>query len=72
MYDGALPRKSFGEMNQFREEAFAFQQDLTATNLEMNRQMQKIGAMKRAANKTTTSNDGTKTKYSRATNPSTK
>ncbi len=57
MYDGALPRKSFGEMNQFREEAFAFQQDLTATNLEMNRQMQKIGAMKRAANKTTASND---------------
>ena len=57
MYDGALPRKSFNEINQFRKEVFAFQQDLTATNLEMNRQLQKIGAMKRAANKTTASND---------------
>ncbi|TCI84809.1 WD40/YVTN/BNR-like repeat-containing protein [Tenacibaculum sp. M341] len=57
MYEGALPRKSFDEINQFRKEVFAFQQDLTATNIEMNRQLQKIGAMKRAANKTTASND---------------
>ncbi|MEO0504588.1 MAG: glycosyl hydrolase [Bacteroidota bacterium] len=58
MYDGALPRKSYEEMNQFREEVFAFQQDLRATNLTLDTQMQKIGAMKRAANKTVENNDG--------------
>ncbi|NER13525.1 glycosyl hydrolase [Leptobacterium flavescens] len=57
MYDGALPRKSFDEMHEFRKEVFAFQQDLTATNLIMTREMQKIGAMKRAANKTTAANE---------------
>ncbi|NAS30694.1 glycosyl hydrolase [Flavobacteriaceae bacterium R38] len=57
MYDGALPRKSFNEINQFREEVFAFQQDLTATNLMMTRGVQKIAAMQRAANKTTAAND---------------
>ncbi|MEM9686230.1 MAG: glycosyl hydrolase, partial [Bacteroidota bacterium] len=57
MYDGALPRKSFDEMNQFRKEVFAFQQDLTATNVMMTRQLQKIAAMKRAANKTTAPNN---------------
>ena len=57
MYDGALPRKSFDEINQFREDAVAFQQDLTATNLVMTRGLQKIAAMKRAANKTTAPND---------------
>ncbi|MEM1003185.1 MAG: glycosyl hydrolase, partial [Bacteroidota bacterium] len=57
MYDGALPRKSYDEMNAFREEVFAFQQDLSATNLMMDSQMKKIKAMKRAANKTTANND---------------
>ncbi len=57
MYDGALPRKSFDEINQFRDVVFAFQQDLTATNLMMANQLQKVAAMKRAANKTTAPND---------------
>lgn len=57
MYNGALPRKSYDEMNQFREAVSAFQQDLTATNMLMNQQMQKVSAMKRAANKTTAPND---------------
>ncbi|NQY07160.1 MAG: glycosyl hydrolase, partial [Flavobacteriaceae bacterium] len=57
MYDGALPRKSYEEINQFREQVFAFQQDLNATNLMMTNQIQKVGAMKRAANKTTAPND---------------
>ena len=57
MYDGALPRKSYDEFNQFREEVFAFQQDLSATNVMMNAQMNKIYAMKRAANKTSANND---------------
>ncbi len=57
MYEGALPRKSFDEMNQFREQVVTFQQDLTATNLTMDRQLKKIGAMKRAAHKTTAANE---------------
>ncbi|QKX06752.1 glycosyl hydrolase [Aquimarina sp. TRL1] len=58
LYDGALPRKSFDEMNQFRKEVVDFQQDLTATNMMMKQMVQKIAAMKRAANKTTAPNDG--------------
>lgn len=57
MYDGALPRKSYDDMNSFRDEVLTFQQDLLATNLMMDNQFQKIGAMKRAANKTTAPND---------------
>ena len=57
MYDGALPRKSYDDMNSFRDDVLAFQQDLLATNVMMDNQMQKIGAMKRAANKTTAPND---------------
>ena len=57
LYEGTLPRKSFDEINQFREEVVAFQQDLTATNNLMNKLFQKIAAMKRAANKTTAPND---------------
>jgi len=57
MYEGALPRKSFEEVNAFREEVFTFQQDLTATNLVMTNQLQKVDAMKRAANKTNAPND---------------
>ena len=57
LYKGALPRKSYDEINKFREDVFAFQQDYTATNLMLNRQIQKIAAMKIAANKTTASND---------------
>lgn len=57
MYDGALPRKSFDDMNQFREEVSEFQQDYTATSLMLDKQMDKIFAMRRAANKTTSSND---------------
>ncbi|RMZ51286.1 glycosyl hydrolase [Flavobacteriaceae bacterium PRS1] len=51
IYDGALPRKSFEEINQFREEVFSFQQDLTATNLMMSNSLKLVGAMKRAAEK---------------------
>jgi photosystem II stability/assembly factor-like uncharacterized protein len=57
MYEGALPRKPYDEFDQFREEVFAFQQDLNATNLMMSNQMNKVMAMKRAANKTLGDND---------------
>lgn len=57
LYDGTLPRKSYDEINAFREEVVAFQQDFTATNHLMSQQLLKIAAMKRAANKTTAPND---------------
>ena len=57
MYDGTLPRKSYDEMNAFREEVFSFQQDLTATNLTMSNSLKYIDAMKRAANKANNPNN---------------
>jgi photosystem II stability/assembly factor-like uncharacterized protein len=57
MYDGTLKRKPFDEMNAFREEAFSFQQDLTATNLEMSNSLKLVDAMKRAAYKTSSTSD---------------
>jgi photosystem II stability/assembly factor-like uncharacterized protein len=51
MYDGALQRKSFTEMDAFRDEAFAFQQDLTAANVALSRSIQTVDAMERALNK---------------------
>ena len=58
LYDGSLPRKSFEEMNTFREAAFAFQQDLTATNIALSKSQQTVDAMLRALNKATTPSDG--------------
>jgi len=57
MYDGALKRKSYTEINAFRDEAFAFQQDLTATNVALSRSIQKVDAMERALNKAEKPND---------------
>ena len=57
MYDGALKRKSFAEMDAFRKETFAFQQDLTATNVALSRNIQRVAAMERALNKAEKPND---------------
>ena len=57
MYDGTLKRKSFDEMNAFREEVYSFQQDLTATNLVMSNSLKLVDAMKRAAYKTSRTSD---------------
>lgn len=54
MYDGALPRKSFDEIDQFREEFFNFQQDLTATNISLSKSLKTVDAMQRAADKAST------------------
>ena len=51
MYNGTLERKSFDEMDAFREEVFSFQQDLTATNLTMSNSLKLVDAMKRSADK---------------------
>ena len=55
MYEGSLPRKSFDEINNFRMEAANFQQDLTATNLMLAKNLKQVNAMQRAADKATKS-----------------
>lgn len=57
LYDGSLPKKAFEEINTFREAAFAFQQDLTATNIALSKSQQTIDAMLRALNKATAPSD---------------
>jgi photosystem II stability/assembly factor-like uncharacterized protein len=57
MYDGALKRKSFEEVNQFREEVFIFQQDLTATSMTLSTSLKQINAMQRSANKASKPSD---------------
>lgn len=51
IFEGALPRKSFQEMNSFREAAFAFQQDLTATTIALSTSQKTVDALLRALNK---------------------
>jgi len=57
IFEGALPRKSFQEMNTFREDAFAFQQDLTATRIALSTSQKTVDAMLRALNKATSPTD---------------
>ncbi|MBT8310420.1 MAG: glycosyl hydrolase, partial [Flavobacteriaceae bacterium] len=57
LFEGSLPRKSYKEMNDFREEAFAFQQDLTAANIALSKSQQTVDAMLRALNKATAPSD---------------
>ena len=58
VYDGALPRKSYEEMNDFRKKITALQQDLTATNTELSNSIRRIEAMTRAAYKAENLSDG--------------
>ena len=58
MYDGALPRKSYDEMNQFREDLTAFQQDLNAVKVSLSNSQNKLKAMKRAYDKANSSSPG--------------
>jgi len=57
LLEGALPRKSFKEMDEFRDAVFTFQQDLTATNIALSRSQQTVDAMIRALNKATSPSD---------------
>lgn len=58
LLEGALPRKPYQEIDTFREATFAFQQDLTATNIELSKSQQTVDAMLRALKKATSpSND---------------
>ena len=58
LFDGTLERKSYKEMDTFREATDAFQQDLTATNIVLTRSQQKVDAMLRALNKATSPSNG--------------
>ena len=57
LFEGALPRKSFEEMDSFRDAAFAFQQDLTATKIALSTGKLTLDAMLRALNKATSPSD---------------
>jgi photosystem II stability/assembly factor-like uncharacterized protein len=57
LFEGALPRKPFEETDAFRDAAFAFQQDLTATNIELETSQQTVDAMLRALNKASSPSD---------------
>lgn len=46
--DGALPPKPTSEIDAFREDFQAFQQDLMATNTTLEKNLKKVDAMKRA------------------------
>ncbi|TVZ59754.1 photosystem II stability/assembly factor-like uncharacterized protein [Flavobacteriaceae bacterium MAR_2010_105] len=56
LYEGALPRKSYDDINAFREAIVDFQQDLKSTDILISKSLDQIDAMKRAANKTSQSN----------------
>jgi len=58
LFDGTLERKSYKEMDTFREATDAFQQDLTATNIVLSRSKQKVDAMLRALTKASNPTDG--------------
>jgi len=51
LFEGTLPRKSNKEINDFREEVHAFQQDLTSTNISLSNSLKTLNAMLRALNK---------------------
>jgi len=51
LFEGTLPRKSNKEINDFREEVYAFQQDLTSTNISLSNSLKTLNAMLRALNK---------------------
>lgn len=53
LLEGALPRKPYKDTETFREATFAFQQDLTATNIALSRSQQTVDAMLRALKKAT-------------------
>lgn len=57
LFEGALPRKPFEEMDTFRDAAFAFQQDLTATSIALSTSQQTVDAMLRALNKANSPSD---------------
>ena len=57
LYEGTLPRKSFQEINEFRDAAFAFLQDLKATSVAVSTNQKKIQAMLRSLNKASLPSD---------------
>ena len=58
LLEGTLKRKSVKEMDDFRNAVFAFQQDLTSTNINLAKSLQTVDAMQRALDKATNPMDG--------------
>ena len=58
LFEGTLERKSTKEMDDFRNAVFAFQQNLTATNISLSRSTRKVDAMQRALGKSTRPAEG--------------
>ncbi len=57
LFEGVLPRKSNEEIATFRDAAFAFQQDLTATNIALATSQKTVDAMLRALDKASAPSD---------------
>ena len=57
LFEGALPRKSIEDIDSFRTAVFAFQQDLTATNMALSKSQQTVDAMVRALKKASSPSD---------------
>ena len=57
VFESALPRKSNEVVDSFREAAFAFQQDLTATEITLSTSQKTVDAMLRALNKASNPSD---------------
>jgi len=58
LFEGTLKRKSTKEMDDFRNAFFAFQQNLTSTNISLSASTKKVNAMLRALDKATRPADG--------------
>jgi len=58
LFEGTLERKSTKEMDDFRNAVFAFQQNLTSTNISLSRSTRTVDAMQRALNKATSPSEG--------------
>ncbi|TKD59143.1 glycosyl hydrolase [Flavobacterium sp. ASW18X] len=54
LLESSLPRKSYDEINSFREDVFAFQQDLMATSMALENSLKTVAAMERTMDKSNT------------------
>jgi photosystem II stability/assembly factor-like uncharacterized protein len=57
LFDGTLPRKPYDEIDKFREDVYAFEQDITSTSVALTRGQQTVKAMLSALNKATSPSD---------------
>ncbi len=58
LYEGALPRAPYSEIEAFRTDYFTFKQDLTATQTVLDKNLLTVDAMKRALDKAVSPSQG--------------